>query len=121
MVAPAGTTFGVADPTSRSTPSSPSATNIVAGSELSFSTVTVQVRAFGGTGPSAGGSSGGTGVGLGKTGGGGLGKENGGMGTPAGTYSSAAPVETHVDPPDRVPLSHRHCHPQRGPCRRAGA
>ena len=58
MVAPAGTTFGVADPTSRSTPSSPSATNSVAGSELRLSTVTVQLRAFGGTGPTAGGSSG---------------------------------------------------------------
>src|SRR6187431_1256490 len=97
MVVPAGTTFGVAEPTSRSTPSSPSATNIVAGSELWFSTVMVQLRAFGGVGPTAGGISGGgvgVGVGSGKTTGGGLGKAGtGGMGTPAGTYSSAAPVE----------------------------
>ena len=56
-VAPAGTTFGVADPTSRNIPpSSSSATNSVAGSELLLSTVTVQLRAFGGTGPAAGGS-----------------------------------------------------------------
>ena len=76
--------------------SSPSATNSVAGSELLLSTVTFQDRAFGGTGPTAGGSGVGSGVGLGKTGGGGLGKAgNGGIGTPAGTYSSAAPLETH--------------------------
>ena len=72
-----------------------SATNSVAGSELLLSTVTVQHRAFGGTGPAAGGNGVGTGVGLGKTGGGGLGKAgNGGGDTPAGTYSSAAPVGT---------------------------
>ena len=65
-VVPAGTTFGVADPTSRNLPSSPSATNRVAGSELWLSTVMVQLRAFGGTGPSAGGSGVGTGVGLGR-------------------------------------------------------
>ena len=78
-------------------PSSSSATNSVAGSELLLSTVTFQHRAFGGTGPAAGGSGVGTGVGLGKTGGGGLGKAgNGGSDTPAGTYSSAAPFETHT-------------------------
>ena len=74
MVALAGTTFGVADPTSRSTPSSPSATNIVAGSEVWFSTVMVQLRAFGGVGPTAGGSGGGVGVGVGYTGGAGSGR-----------------------------------------------
>ena len=83
-------------PDEPSRPSSP-ATNRVAGSELWLSTVTVQLRAFGGTGPAAGGSGVGTGVGLGKTGGGGLGKAgNGGSDTPAGTYSSAAPVEPHT-------------------------
>jgi hypothetical protein len=65
-VAPAGTTFGVADPTSRKLPPSPpSATDSVAGSELLLSTVTVQLRAFGGTGPAAGGSGVALGLGLG--------------------------------------------------------
>src|SRR5262245_49137842 len=75
-LAPAGPTFGVADPTSRSSPVS--ATNMVAGSELWLSTVMVQLRAFGGTGPSAGGSSGRSGVGLGTTNGGGLANEGNG-------------------------------------------
>src|SRR5262245_41164521 len=103
MVAPAGTTFGVADPTSTSMPVSPRLpTNRAAGSELRLSTVTVQLCAFGGTGPAAAGSGVGlgvglgTGVGLGKTGGAGLGKAgNGGGDTPAGTYSSTAPCESH--------------------------
>ena len=53
-------------------PASPSATNIVAGSELSLSTVTVQDRAFGGTGPPPAGAAAagvGLGVGLGEAGG----------------------------------------------------
>src|SRR5262245_7316475 len=87
-VAPAGTTFGVADPTSRNPPSSSSATNSAAGSERLLSTVTFQDRAFGGTGPAAGGNGVGTGVGLGKTSGGGGGKAGrGGGDTPGGTYS----------------------------------
>src|SRR5262245_1346659 len=101
MVAPAGTTFGVADPTSTSMPVSPRLpTNRAAGSELRLSTVTVQLCAFGGTGPAAAGSGVGlgvglgTGVGLGKAGGAGLGKAgNGGGDTPAGMYSSTAPCE----------------------------
>ena len=61
---------------------------MVAGSELLLSTVTVQDRAFGGTGPAAGESSGGTGVGLGKYGEGGVAKAgNDGGDTPAGTYN----------------------------------
>ena len=107
MVAPAGTTFGVADPTSRKVPpSSPSATNKVARPELLLSTVMVQLRAFGGTGPAAGGRTGaGVGVGLGETSGAGVGKTGGagvgkagndGSDTPAGTYRAAAPFETQL-------------------------
>ena len=76
MVAPAGTTFGVADPTSRNVPLVPLGHEQRRGLGAPLSTVTVQDRAFGGTGPTAGGSSGagvgvgvGLGVGLGEAGG----------------------------------------------------
>jgi len=106
MVVPAGTTFGVTEPTSVPPPP-PSVTKSAAGSELRFSTVTVQLVAFGGMGPIVGGSGVGTavglgtGVGLGKTGGAGLGKAgNGGGDTPAGTYNAAALyVPAGVSPP----------------------
>ena len=94
----AGTTFGVADPTGRVIPNpSSSATNSATGSELLLSTVTFQVRAFGGTGPSAGGYGVGTGVGVGNTGGGAVGKAgNGGGDTPRGVYTCTEPVATHA-------------------------
>ena len=66
MVTAGGTTFGVTFPHSRAGPvSSSSAANSVAGLELLLSTVTVQVLAPGGTGPTAGGTGGGLGLGVG--------------------------------------------------------
>ena len=92
-VVPAGTTFGVADPTSP---------NPSPGDEQRRGLGTLVVDR---DGPAPRVRRNGTGrrrerrrdgVGLGKTGGGGLGKAgNGGRGTPAGTYSSAAPFEMH--------------------------
>jgi hypothetical protein len=93
MVVSGGTTFGVTFPHSRPTPvSSSSAANSVAGLELLLSTVTVQVLAPGGTGPTAGGTGGGVGLGVGVGIGVGLGRaaRAGGGDTPAGTYSSDA-------------------------------
>src|SRR4029078_11092203 len=90
----AGRTCGLAGPTR--SPAVPSTTTMVAGWELWLSTVTVHLRAFGGTGPSAGGSGVGTGGGLGGRGGPGLGKAGtAGRATRAGTYSSPAPADTH--------------------------
>src|SRR4029453_2473619 len=95
---PAGTTLGVADPTSSNGPvPSAAATDRVTGSELWLSTVTFQARAFGGTGPAAGGNGVGSGVGVGKTGGGGRGEAgHDGGDTPAGMFSPAAPGGTQT-------------------------
>ena len=118
-VAPGGTTFGVADPTSRPRiplPSS-SATNSVAGSELLLRTVTFQDRAPGGMGP----ASGGTGVGLGVGLGGGRGRASGGL-VPRmaatrrqGRTAPLSPLCTGRGP------SRQSCHLPRGRCRRAAA
>ena len=75
IVVSGGTTLGVMFPHVRPGPFSPSsAVSRVAGSELLSATVTVQVRAPDGTTPACGGYRVGRGVGLGRTGGGGVGK-----------------------------------------------